>query len=373
MDDLLNRPISIGDDCHNQDDNSKRLRDAQRSRQTTIREQRKKFRNSKYIPDELKSKIDLDKQTDEYKKKFLKNEYKHKIENYKRESEISMEKEIRVLTKQLKEKEMVKIKKELKELEKKWKECKKEESLLISKVKYGNQLETKILHLDSIITQKNTKILELERRNKELLRENSNYRKEVQDLQEKINSYAVDLEFITKFKNKYLISTNQVKLEEKIQREPKKITSVHRSQPIRKPQNKDELVEIMAKLLMKMTFRERGPIFQHKYIISGIYRKEADLDIIIKSKEKEVLSLKYNHFLGELTFKCGINGITLPYTFEKDVFFTIEFHFAMGKVTGLVNTTGLGTHELEDPILTNVVGRLQSKKSIFYHQYIDQL
>lgn len=373
LDDLQNRPISIGDDCHNQDDYSKRLRDAQRSRQTTIREQRKKFRNSKYIPDELKSKIDLDKQTDEYKKKFLKNEYKHKIENYKRESEISMEKEIRVLTKQLKEKEMVKIKKELKELEKKWKECKKEESLLISKVKYGNQLETKILHLDSIITQKNTKILELERRNKELLRENSNYRKEVQDLQEKINSYAVDLEFITKFKNKYLISTNQVKLEEKIQREPKKITSVHRSQPIRKPQNKDELVEIMAKLLMKMTFRERGPIFQHKYIISGIYRKEADLDIIIKSKEKEVLSLKYNHFLGELAFKCGINGITLPYTFEKDVFFTIEFHFAMGKVTGLVNTTGLGTHELEDPILTNVVGRLQSKKSIFYHQYIDQL
>ena len=48
---------------------------------------------------------------------------------------------------------MIKINKELKELEKKWKECKKEESLLISKVKYGNQLETKILHLDSIITQ----------------------------------------------------------------------------------------------------------------------------------------------------------------------------------------------------------------------------
>ena len=90
-------------------------------------------------------------------------------------------------------------------------------------------------------------------------------------------------------------------------------------------------------------------------------------------EEKEVLSLKYNHFLGELTFKCGINGITLPYTFEKDKFFIIEFHFAMGKVTGLVNTTGLGTHELEDPILTNIVGRLQSKKSIFYHQYIDQL
>ena len=377
LDDLQNRPIQIGDDCHNQDDYSKRLRDAKRSRQTSIREQRKKFRNSEYIPDELKSKIDLNKQTDEFKKIFLKNEYKHKIQNYKREAEISMEKEIRVLTKQLKEKEMIKINKELKELEKKWKECKKEESLLISKVKYGNQLETKILHLDSIITQKNTKILELERRNKELLRETSNYRKEVQDLQEKINSYAVDLELITKFKEKYLISTNEVKLEEKleekIERKSKKITLVHRSQPIRKPQNNDELVEIMAKLLMKMTFRERGPIFQHKYIISGIYRKEAHLDIIIKSKEKEVLTLKYNHFLGELTFKCGINSITLPYSFEKDKFFTIEFHFAMGKVTGLINTTGLGTHELEDHILTNIVGRLQSKKSIFYHQYIDQL
>lgn len=368
LNNLRNIPIKIENNYENQNDYSRQFRDANRAHQNSIREEKKKFNDPEYIPDKLKSKIDIEKQTTEFKIKFIKNEYQHQIEHHKRESQISMEKEIRVLTNALKVKEIAKMNIELEDLEKKWKEDKKEECLLLSKVKYSNQLEKKVIHLDSIITQKNTKILELNIRNKELLREISNYRNEIQNLQEKIKSYDIDSEFIKNFRNKYIISKNEVKQDDK-----PKVTVVHRSQPIREPQNADELVEIMSKLLMKMTFRERGPIFEHKYIITGIYREEADLDIIIKSRDQEIVYLKYNHFVGEMIFKCGTSRISLPYSFEKDKFFKIELHFKDGKIKAFVNNYVLGTYELENPILTNIVCKLLSKKSVFYHQYVDQL
>ena len=116
LDNLRNTPIKIENNYENQNDYSRELRDANRSHQNNIREEKKKFNDPEYIPDKLKSKIDIEKQTTEFKIKFIKNEYQHQIEHHKRESQISMEKEIRVLTDALKAKEIAKMNIELEDL-----------------------------------------------------------------------------------------------------------------------------------------------------------------------------------------------------------------------------------------------------------------
>ena len=54
LDNLRNTPIKIENNYENQNDYSRELRDANRSHQNNIREEKKKFNDPEYIPDKLK-------------------------------------------------------------------------------------------------------------------------------------------------------------------------------------------------------------------------------------------------------------------------------------------------------------------------------
>ena len=63
-------------------------------------------------------------------------------------------------------------------------------------------------------------------------------------------------------------------------------------------------------------------------------------------------------------------NISLSYILEKDTYYEIIFAFNNKNITININNIPLGTYELCNQLLEDIIVRIKSTKSIFYHQYI---
>ena len=124
------------------------------------------------------------------------------------------------------------------------------------------------------------------------------------------------------------------------------------------------------KLLMKMTLREKGPLFEHNYICTGIYREETDFEILIKAKNNIIIHLKFDSKSNFVNIITSYTNISLSCILEKDTYYEVIFTFNNKNITININNTRLGTYELCNQLLEDIIVRIKSTKSIFYHQYI---
>ncbi len=128
--------------------------------------------------------------------------------------------------------------------------------------------------------------------------------------------------------------------------------------------------EMEKKLLMKMTLREKGPLYEHNYICTGIYRKDTTFEILIKAKNKVVIHLKYDYESKFVNLITSDTNISLSCIFEKDTYFEVIFTFNNRNIAININDQALGTYEIYDQLLEDIIVRIKSSRSIFYHQYI---
>jgi len=365
----------------------KRLRDEERHKRQEFRKLQKELRKNKTIPDIIK------KQLETFKKKCMKEKFSIK-EKYQKIKSYDIQKllkerddDIIYEVKKLIENLTDKANREVDTLKASWISKKKEESLLLNKVQDNNILEIQLITLKEQLRNKNATINELRQITGQLLVEKKKFQTEIKKLNKYIAKYKEDKEFVDKLKIKYMkkeniIQKKQEKTEEETQQnvvnkveEPK--TSLRTISAKKKDTSKiiskigeTNKKRMEKKLLMKMTLREKGPLFEHNYICTGIYRKETDFEILFKAKDQVIIHLKYDSKSNFVNLITTDTNISLSCILEKDEYYEIIFTFNNGIIMVNINNIGLGSYEIKNGILENIIVRIKSTRSIFYHQYI---
>ena len=365
----------------------KRLRDEERHKRQELRTLQKQLRKNKTIPDTIK------KQLETFKKKCMKEKSSIKEKNKKiklydiqkllKERDDDIIYEVKKLIENLTDK----ANHEVDILKESWISKKKEESLLLNKVQDNSILEIQLIKLNEQLRNKNTTINELRQMTEQLLQEKMKFQTEIKKLNKYITKYQEDKDFVDKLKIKYMKKENIIqKKQEKTERNPKQngVNKVEEPQTSLRTMSakKKDTSKVVSKigqtnkktmekkLLMKMTLREKGPLFEHNYICTGIYRKETDFEILFKAKDQVVIHLKYDSKSNFVNLITTNTNISLSCILVKDEYYEIIFTFNNGVIIVNINDIGLGSYEIKNGILENIIVRIKSTRSIFYHQYI---
>jgi hypothetical protein len=384
-------------DFETESEYTKKLRDEERQKHHELRKRQKEFRKNKTIPDTIKKQLEI------YKKKIMEEKYdiKKRYQQIKihANQKLLQEKNDNIINevKKLTEKLINKAEQEVDILKESWISKKKEESILLNKVKDNNFLEVQIIQLNEQLRSKNSIITELQQRTEKLLKEKNNFQTEITKLNKYITQYKKDKDFVDKLKTKYMAKENlkekktkQIikKEEEEEEEEEKKIQNI--AKQIKEPENSLRTLtakkknsskvvskvgqknkkEMEKKLLMKMTLREKGPLFEHNYICTGIYRKETDFEILLKAKNKVIIHLKFDYRSNFINIITTDNNISLSCIFEPDTYYEIIFTFNHQDITVNINDNLLGSYNIHEKLLEDIIVRIKSTRSIFYHQYI---
>ena len=199
------------------------------------------------------------------------------------------------------------------------------------------------------------------------------HKTKVNDLKDIIRKQDIELEnlkeereFLKKFKEKYL----EVQATKKKKKKPTRgVWGRHNI--IEEPKTLEDFQEIEKKLLMKSILREKGPIFAHVYKCNGIYRDESDLEICFKASGKNVITIKYEYQFNTFSIECFKSKISLPFAFEVNKFFCIRLKIVNKLLSVQIGDGNLGSYDVpDDGLLNELVIRLKSNKSVFYHHFI---
>lgn len=363
------------DKYKNRDDYDKFKKDCERSHNSFIRNEKKKLRNIKItsshlLPENAQNQI-----------KILVNQKKNiliDINNKTTKRHFDMKElynkcrieEIVKETTKIEEKENAKVILEVDSLEQAWKSNKKENSLLLNKVKYNAHLETKLLESNQINKQKDEENIyfkmEIQKKENEIIQ----LKNEITKKDALLKKFEIEMNFLKKFKEKYL----EVQDNKKKKKKEKTRGVWGRHNIIEEPKTKNDFQEIEKKLLMKSVLREKGPIFEHIYKCNGIYRDEGNIQIIFKANDKDIISIKYEHEFRTVSFISFGSKISLPFAFDINKFFCITIKIVNSRISVEINNTSMGTYDLlDDTLLTKIIIRVSSNKSLFYHQYIRPL
>lgn len=350
---------------------AKLKRDAERSHRTRIRNEQKKLRsigtNSiNNLPSHLISQIETHRIQSENKKNKETDENEKRIFEMKNLYEECKQKEFNEQKTRIELDEKAKVIAAVDATESEWKNSKKEESLLLNKVKYNAHLETKLLENNQLLKQQDEMISGLKQ-------QVHIHKTKITDLKDIIRKQALELEnlkeereFLKKFKEKYL----EVQAAKKKKKKPTRgVWSRHTI--IEEPKTLEDFQEIEKKLLMKSVLREKGPIFAHVYKCNGIYRDESDLEICFKASGKNVITIKYEHQFNTFSIECFESKISLPFAFEVNKFFCIRLKIVNKLLSVQIGDGNLGSYDVpDDGLLNELVIRLKSNKSVFYHHFI---
>ena len=374
---------------------TKKLRDEERQKQHKLRQMTKKFRKKQTIPDTIKKQLEIYKKKKMKEKNNLRKNYQqiklHAIQQLLQEKNDNIINEVKKLTEKLTNQ----AEQEVDILKESWISKKKEESILLNKVQDNNILEIHIIQLNEQLRTKNSTINELRQRTEKLLQEKNKFQTEITKLNKYITQYKKDKDFVDKLKTKYMAKENlKEKRQEQIikkekkeeEKEPQTIVKLIKEPEnsmrtlTAKKKNSSKVVskigqknkkEMEKKLLMKMTLREKGPLFEHNYICAGIYRKETDFEILLKAKNKVVIHLKFDYKSNFVNLITSDTNISLSYIFEPDTYYEIIFTFNNNNIAVSINDNTLGSsYKVYDQLLEDIIVRIKSSRSIFYHQYI---
>jgi hypothetical protein len=373
---------------------SKKLRDEERQKRQELRKMKKELRKNKIIPDTIKKKLERFKKKKLEEKSTLRTKYLqiklNAIQKLLNGQNDQINSEVKKLTENLTNQ----AKQEVDILKESWISKKKEESILLNKVQDNNILEIQIIQLNEQLRTKNSTINKLREITGKLLKEKSEFQIEINKLNKYITQYKKDKDFVDKLKVKYMAKENlkeknqekiMVRKKEEEEKNPrnkvKQIKEIENSLRTLTARKKDssKIVskigqtnkkEMEKKLLMKMTLREKGPLYEHNYICTGIYRKETNFEILVKAKNKVVIHLKFDYESNFVNLITSDTNISLSCLFEKDTYFEIIFTFNNRNIAVNINDQSLGTYEIYDQLLEDIIVRIKSSKSIFYHQYI---
>ena len=231
-------------DFETESEYTKKLRDEERQKHHELRKRQKEFRKNKTIPDTIKKQLEI------YKKKIMEEKYdiKKRYQQIKihANQKLLQEKNDNIINevKKLTEKLINKAEQEVDILKESWISKKKEESILLNKVKDNNFLEVQIIQLNEQLRSKNSIITELQQRTEKLLKEKNNFQTEITKLNKYITQYKKDKDFVDKLKTKYMAKENlkekktkQIikKEEEEEEEEEKKIQNI--AKQIKEPEN----------------------------------------------------------------------------------------------------------------------------------------
>jgi hypothetical protein len=354
-----------------QSDYEKLKRDANRGHRNLIRNKQKQLRNitsttTDLLPEYIKSQLKTFDIQITNEKNRTKNQCEKQIVEIKQfyeECRIKESAEDRAKIEAIEKKKVIA---EVDSLEQEWKSSKKEASLLLNKVKYNEHLETKLLQQNQLLLQKEEKISNLKQ---------DIYIKKIKinELTEKVQTQTQELDnlkeekkFLKKFKEKYL----EVQASKKKKKKPTRgVWGRHTI--IDEPKTIEDFQEIEKKLLMKSVLKEKGPIFAHVYKCNGIYRDESDLEIIFKANRQDIIHIKYEYKFNTFSIKCFDSKISLPFAFEVNKFFCIKLKIVNKLLSVEIDDGNLGSYDIpDDGLLNQIIIRLISNKSIFYHHFI---
>lgn len=382
-------------DFQTESEYTKKLRDEERQKQHELRKMRKELRKNKTIPDNIKKQLETYKKKSMLEKSNIITKYKQNKSNAIKNLALDKKNDIDNQIKKLTEKLTKKAEQEVDMLKESWISKKKEESILLNKVKDNNLLEIQLIQLNELLRSKNSTIIELREKIQNLSDENNKFKTEIASLNTYINKYKKDKQFVDKLKKKYMEKENlKEKKEEKIILETVKEENEEKTQiiaqqiketenslrTIRAKKKKSSKIiskveqtnkkEMEKKLLMKMTLREKGPLFEHNYICTGIYRKETNFEILLKAKNIIITHFKFDYLSNFVNIITPNSNISLSCILEPDTYYEIIFTFNNKNVSISVNNNSLGTYPIINQILEDIIVRIKSSKSIFYHQYI---
>ena len=293
-------------DFQTEEEYVKKLRDEKRQKNHELRKMKKELRKNKIIPDNIKNQLGIYKKERIKEKSSIKEKYKNKklydIRNLLQKRDDNIIYEVKKLTEKL----TSQAEQEVNILKESWISKKKEESILLNKVQDNNILEIQIIELNEQLRTKNSIINELQQKTEKLLKENKQFQTEINKLNKYITQYIKDKDFVDKLKAKYmkkenLKTKNQEKIPQNIVNQTQEVDNSLRTLTAKKKSSKivskigqKNKKEMEKKLLMKMTLREKGPLFEHNYICTGIYREETDFEILIKAKNNVIIHLKFD-------------------------------------------------------------------------------
>jgi len=369
-------------DFQTEEEYAKKLRDEERQKNHELRKMKKKLRKNKIIPDNIKKQLEIYKKERIKEKSSIKEKYKNQklydIRNLLQKRDDNIIYEVKKLTEKL----TSQAEQEVDILKESWISKKKEECILLNKVQDNNILEIQIIKLNEQLRTKNSIINELQQKTEKLLKENKQFQTEITKLNKYITQYKKDKDFVDKLKVKYMekenlktkdqekISQNVVNQTQEVDNSLRTLTAKKKSSKIVSKIGQKNKKEMEKKLLMKMTLREKGPLFEHNYICTGIYREETDFEILIKAKNNIIIHLKFDSKSNFVNIITSDTNISLSYILEKDTYYEIIFAFNNKNITININNIPLGTYELCNQLLEDIIVRIKSTKSIFYHQYI---
>ena len=369
-------------DFQTEEEYAKKLRDEERQKNHELRKMKKKLRKNKIIPDDIKKQLEIYKKERIKEKSSIKEKYKNQklydIRNLLQKRDDNIIYEVKKLTEKL----TSQAEQEVDILKESWISKKKEECILLNKVQDNNILEIQIIKLNEQLRTKNSIINELQQKTEKLLKENKQFETEITKLNKYITQYKKDKDFVDKLKVKYMekenlktkdqekISQNVVNQTQEVDNSLRTLTAKKKSSKIVSKIGQKNKKEMEKKLLMKMTLREKGPLFEHNYICTGIYREETDFEILIKAKNNIIIHLKFDSKSNFVNIITSDTNISLSCILEKDTYYEVIFAFNNKNITININNTPLGTYELCEQLLEDIIVRIKSTKSIFYHQYI---
>lgn len=369
-------------DFQTEEEYAKKLRDEERQKNHELRKMKKKLRKNKIIPGDIKKQLEIYKKERIKEKSSIKEKYKNQklydIRNLLQKRDDNIIYEVKKLTEKL----TSQAEQEVDILKESWISKKKEECILLNKVQDNNILEIQIIKLNEQLRTKNSIINELQQKTEKLLKENKQFQTEITKLNKYITQYKKDKDFVDKLKVKYMekenlktkdqekISQNVVNQTQEVDNSLRTLTAKKKSSKIVSKIGQKNKKEMEKKLLMKMTLREKGPLFEHNYICTGIYREETDFEILIKAKNNIIIHLKFDSKSNFVNIITSDTNISLSCILEKDTYYEVIFAFNNKNITININNTPLGTYELCEQLLEDIIVRIKSTKSIFYHQYI---
>jgi len=369
-------------DFQTEEEYAKKLRDEERHKNHELRKMKKELRKNKIIPDDIKKQLRIYKKERIKEKSSIKEKYKNQklydIGNLLQKRDDNIIYEVKKLTEKL----TSQAEQEVDILKESWISKKKEECILLNKVQDNNILEIQIIKLNEQLQTKNSIINELQQKTEKLLKENKQFQTEITKLNKYITQYKKDKDFVDKLKVKYmekenLKTKNQEKIPQNVVNQTQEVDNSLRTLTAKKKSSKivskigqKNKKEMEKKLLMKMTLREKGPLFEHNYICTGIYREETDFEILIKAKNNVIIHLKFDSKSNFVNIIVSDTNISLSCILEKDTYYEVIFRFNNKNITININNTRLGTYELCNQLLEDIIVRIKSTKSIFYHQYI---
>ena len=355
-------------DFQTEEEYAKKLRDEERQKNHELRKMKKKLRKNKIIPGDIKKQLEIYKKERIKEKSSIKEKYKNQklydIRNLLQKRDDNIIYEVKKLTEKL----TSQAEQEVDILKESWISKKKEECILLNKVQDNNILEIQII--------------KLKQKTEKLLKENKQFQTEITKLNKYITQYKKDKDFVDKLKVKYMekenlktkdqekISQNVVNQTQEVDNSLRTLTAKKKSSKIVSKIGQKNKKEMEKKLLMKMTLREKGPLFEHNYICTGIYREETDFEILIKAKNNIIIHLKFDSKSNFVNIITSDTNISLSCILEKDTYYEVIFAFNNKNITININNTPLGTYELCEQLLEDIIVRIKSTKSIFYHQYI---